>query len=745
MKKFSNKKKIILGSIIGVLVGTLLSVSYAAYTYNRTGLNNKLIVGDIYMRYKESSNTINFQDAMPRESYVAGQYFEFDIVGKNTYTEKDIIYDIVLNYGDAHETRTTRIKDELLRFRLVEVVNNEEQEIFTDRQYVSINNVRIHKATIPASTNSEITHRYRLYAWISNDTIIGNTSNADYSMTEWDDVYASVKVNVTGDFYDKKVPDVLYDIVRTGATSDSGIHFYEVNGTDNGNGKFVRNTTTSDTYPIYYYRGNVDNNNVIFANKCWKIVRTTETGGTKMIYNGEISTIKQYTNYGRDIYTNVERTGNQFEFDTTTNEWKVTLTVPESGDNSGEAKITFQIATPGTYKLRYTIPNSGPVTLNRGSTSFGSSGINQAVTLENVTASETFTIAFRYYNAPNAQTDVIFSLLESEIDTGEISCDNEGTSSQLPSQAFNSSYQSPAYVGYNYGTTAYEYSTANWTSGAKFGSSYTWNGTSYTLVDATETTPNATHHYSCNATNSDATCSDLRYVYYMGGSTKYYITLQNGKGVEDALKEMLSESTDTIKSPIHETVNNWYNTNIKNSYGTYVEDTAWCNDRSIGSLGGWNPNGGALTGSSLTDYSLLFSSYTRYQNPTGTNGIQTTNSPVLTCSNPNDVMSVANRKLENPVALLTYDEANLAGLIYNSSNNSNYLLTGNYYWLLSPTSFLRSNADVGVVGISGNLDEYNVYSANGDVRPALSLKHGTLVYDGDGSVSNPYIVGTPRT
>ena len=318
-------------------------------------------------------------------------------------------------------------------------------------------------------------------------------------------------------------------------------------------------------------------------------------------------------------------------------------------------------------------------------------------------------------------------------------CDNSGDSSFIATQEWNSSYRSPAYVGYNYGTTAYEYSTANWTSGALFGSSYTWNGTSYTLVDATETNPNATHHYSCNATNSDATCSDLRYVYYMSGSTKYYITLQNGKGVEDALKEMLSESRDTIKSPIHETINNWYNTNIKNSYGDYVEDTAWCNDRSVSTenLGGWNPNGGDL-------YSFMyFDVFKRYETPTGTNGIQTTNSPVLTCSNPNDVMSVANRKLENPVALLTYDEANLAGLIYNSLNYSNYLLTGNYYWLLSPSAFVAC-ATVGYVRNSSALYSNYVNSYHG-VRPALSLKHGTLVYDGDGSVSNPYIVGTPRT
>ena len=69
--------------------------------------------------------------------------------------------------------------------------------------------------------------------------------------------------------------------------------------------------------------------------------------------------------------------------------------------------------------------------------------------------------------------------------------------------AFNTSNNSPAYVGYMYGTV-YPYSTSNWTSNAKFGSGFTWDGTNYKLTDATETTPNDTHHYSCNSTDAEA-------------------------------------------------------------------------------------------------------------------------------------------------------------------------------------------------------------------------------------------------
>ena len=44
----------------------------------------------------------------------------------------------------------------------------------------------------------------------------------------------------------------------------------------------------------YWYSSNdtdgtaiTDKNNVIFAGQCWQMIRTTDTGGVKMIYNGE--------------------------------------------------------------------------------------------------------------------------------------------------------------------------------------------------------------------------------------------------------------------------------------------------------------------------------------------------------------------------------------------------------------------------------------------------------------------------
>ena len=115
--------------------------------------------------------------------------------------------------------------------------------------------------------------------------------------------------------------------------------------------------------------------------------------------------------------------------------------------------------------------------------------------------------------------------------------------------------------------------------------------------------------------------------------------------------------------------------------------------------------------------------------------------PLLSCSNANDIMTVKNGKLANPVALLTYDEAALAGVQWDSSNTSSYLVNGKYYWLLSPSYFNTKYALVGIVN-NNQLSSSN-YSAG--VRPSLSLKNGTMVRSGTGTASDPYILSTEST
>ena len=140
-------------------------------------------------------NIIIFNSEMP--------YFEFTVDGKNTITDKDIWYEVVLSKGDNLEGKT-RIKDNLLRFRLTETKDNKETNVVNNMSYNDLTSKRIWVDTIDKNTINEVVHTYRLYMWISNDTVIGNV-NQDYTMEEWKNIFASIKVGVSGDFNEKEL------------------------------------------------------------------------------------------------------------------------------------------------------------------------------------------------------------------------------------------------------------------------------------------------------------------------------------------------------------------------------------------------------------------------------------------------------------------------------------------------------------------------------------------------------------
>ena len=404
---------------------------------------------------------------------------------------------------------------------------------------------------------------------------------------------------------------VIDNVKSTYVYATTGINWNSSSSDTNGQGIYLRAGTENDPYPIYYYRGNVTDNNVLFAGYCWKIVRTTSTGGTKLVYNGT-----------------------------------------PTGTNNSE-------------------------------------------------------------------------------------CNNTGTDAQLSSaSAFNSNVDSLADVGYMYGAR-YTYSSKSSSTLATsylYGNSYTYNNGTYTLVDTISSTGTWSsdyntlnnNHYTC--LNATGICESLYYIYYTSSSTAYYITLTNGKSVEDALDEMLTSSSNTTDSTIKTAIDTWYESNMT-GYTPYLEDTIYCNDRTIYQLNGWDPDGG-----DTTKY-LYLGAYGRvYSSPY---------IPSLTC-NTNDAFTLpgnatGNGKLTYPVGLLTADEIRLAGGYKNYSNVIYYLDSGRGLWNGSPFGFDYTHAEEFIVNGVGTLTCNNVTTALG-VRPAVSLKPGTKFLSGDGSATDPYVV-----
>ena len=265
-----------------------------------------------------------------------------------------------------------------------------------------------------------------------------------------------------------------------------------------------------------------------------------------------------------------------------------------------------------------------------------------------------------------------------------------------------------------YSTTGYNYAPNHY-----YGSSVTWDGTNYTLVDPIEIENYnnmnniSTHHYMC-VSNGLKTCATVAYVYYYTGSgAMFYITLRDGvTTVDKALEDMLTKNTtnSTMKSG----VDAWYKHYLLEDYDDYIEDTIFCNDRSIRALNGWNPDGG------MTNAYLQFKEYSVTSD--------------LSCTNTTDQFSISNNnaKLTYKVGLMSSPEANIL-------NNSNARKTGQWYWLASPYYFYNFSAGGRYVNASGAVN-YNYVNDSLGVRPAVSLTPGIEYSDGDGSMANPYIV-----
>lgn len=257
----------------------------------------------------------------------------------------------------------------------------------------------------------------------------------------------------------------------------------------------------------------------------------------------------------------------------------------------------------------------------------------------------------------------------------------------------------------------------------KFSSSVTYSNGKYKLsgtvtnvglYDTSNISKVNNTHYTCF--NAGDECSSVYYVYYANGNYVYSIKLNNGENISGALVNMFNSSaTNSKDSIIKQLVESWYAHSLS-SYTSYLADTVYCNDRSIKSLGGFNPSGGSL-------YS-----------PLTFNGTSNTS---LLCSNEADRFSVSNSvaPLKYPIGLLSGAEANLLG-------NNKVRASGSKYWLMSPSSLTGTSIGQFVVEATGTLNSAVSINSSNYIRPVITLKGSLTLVSGDGSVTSPYVVST---
>lgn len=650
-----------------------------------------------------------------------------DVTADNKKTEAD---DFKLFY--KIDTIDDALKDEGFKYTITKCTANcdiaSNYEVLNDAEgnfayAIAGSNLQIYSESIPANT----TYKYKIYLWI--DSSAGNQSSMQ-NKTFTGELSASISSSPYNIMRANAITDNTKSKYVTGAT---GINFGEISSDTNGKGIYLISETANDAHPIYYYRGEIDNNNVLFAGFCWKMVRTTSTGGTKMVYSGIAQEAYELITVPSSYFTITNDATYPFTYDSNNDTWTSTMHT----DNTA-AEITFAIKTAGDYVIRYTTSSDrsyDKALFYKGSTEVtNDSGKNIGmVVFDGLTSSDTITVKYSK-NADGAygNDNVVFTIGLKGAAVNGYCGTNSGAGTRISATSkYNTTGASLADAGYMYGTR-YVRASATGT-GWYYAPDVTYSNGTYTLK-AKDSHPvevksaiNGTNinyqHYTCGSA-TDTTCETVRYVFYvLNDTTAYYITLADGKKIEDAFTEMF---TNTINSTIKTTIDNWYANNMIN-YTSYLEDTPWCNDRSIAEIGGWNPNGGDI--STYIRFGPYQRSYVAY-------------TPSLACNN-NDSFTVSanngNGKLTYPVGLLTVDEVMLAGGKSEVENKSYYLYTTQNWWLPSPDYFGYNNVHM-LETISSGYLYHDPVTYSRVVKPAISLKSGTKFSDGNGTPTNPYYV-----
>ena len=590
------QKLILVGLITGTITALLIGFTFAYWTWESTSGQRTAVsftIGNGFSCSADGGGNLTSSDVMlaPADCTDSNYAIKRTVKVSTTQSSGKTIY---LNMGlKVNDIGTGLANSSNFKYALTTSATSCDSGVVTSGTFQgTITNSEVGLLNTKRYQTATTNDTYYLWVWLDK----AETSIATQNQT--------FNISLTGSCTDEEPAPI------TSSWGQEVDRFTEVNfsqtSVENGtNGLYLFQPTAADTHPVYYYRGNVANNNVLFAGFCWKIVRTTSTGGIKLVYNG----------------------------------------TPVDGQCTNTTGVATQLAE---------------------------------------------------------------------------------------TKKFNSSFNSPADVGYMYGTryTRTSMSSSDLATSYKYGNGVSWNGSSYTLTNTIDTTGDwATdyntlnnNHYTC--LNTTGTCTSVYYVYYTSSSYAYYITLTNGKTVENAIDEMLTSSSNTTDSTIKAYLDSWYTANLT-SYANYLEDTVWCNDRSISALNGWNPNGG-----DTTKY-LYFGAYERRQS----------GSPIVACPSVNDSFTTSssngNGKLTNPIGLLTMDEVNMAGAT-GSSNSSYYLYTNQAYWMGSPDYFDYFYAGGFGVNSSGYLYVNRVTFTYG-ARPAVSLKPGATL-SGAGTSESPFTV-----
>ena len=344
----NNKRKevIIIGVLLLLMIVIIVGISYAAFQYGKTGSKvNSITTGSITMTYTETDNVVSISGALPTTDKTGtvrlnpGEYFDFSV-------SSEIVGDVNINYEiSAKKEDGNTINGEYIKLYLTKLNSDGSEEVLmvpetyneesTSNTYTGRPSGEMSLYT--SSMNSSEDNNYRLRMYVDESY---NPQGDGGGLT------FSVKINVYGKAGDKYVPLTTQEILEDNELQEEkeNMFNYASNGmylsgiSEEGLPQYAtdENQITNGLYSSededgvsYYFRGNIDNNNVQFGEytsdyyvysdgyeyyqslescetaypdnvgNCaqvklasrgdkmyWKIVRVNGDGSLRLIYNG---------------------------------------------------------------------------------------------------------------------------------------------------------------------------------------------------------------------------------------------------------------------------------------------------------------------------------------------------------------------------------------------------------------------------------------------------------------------------
>ena len=335
MENIKSKKQMFLVLGVAFLMVTLGGVTFAFYNYTRTGEANTVQTGDIRFNAEEGT-AINLTNAfpvdvssgIPNDPDNVGSV-TIHVTGSTTYNEGVEYLVSAVNVsntvGSGNNAKTVPISiDVSYTSTTGKTIGTSDSSYYTNR---NTTNSSIYKvlANETVATGDELVVGYiapgqtgidgniviRAFYDMSKiaisdtlqdgDIVVPNTTNGTtsnwvnnrvvFTTSEWNSLRANgvsfqIKVEANEGIWVEEPPRLAYETIIENVDTVTQINFANASSASNGQGLYILPGTEGNTNPIYYYRGAVENNNVVFAGFCWQMVRTTDTGGIKMIYNG---------------------------------------------------------------------------------------------------------------------------------------------------------------------------------------------------------------------------------------------------------------------------------------------------------------------------------------------------------------------------------------------------------------------------------------------------------------------------